>query len=77
MILIIIIPLPLFFTSHIYSIPDFKAWVAVAFMWLTYGVGAVVLYPVWESRTAIGFIGKSLVRDLFGGGVGKKESGPA
>lgn len=32
-VLVLLIPLPLFFSSYIYSKPGFTAWIALAFTW--------------------------------------------
>lgn len=34
-----------------------------------YGAGAVVLYPIWESRASLREIGGAILRDVFGGGL--------
>jgi len=68
LVLIILIPLPLFFTSHIYSPSGFTAWVVVSFIWVFYAVGAVVLYPIYESRQALAQIATAAWRDLTGKG---------
>ncbi|KAM0791370.1 hypothetical protein ACM66B_005835 [Microbotryomycetes sp. NB124-2] len=52
-VLILCIPLPLFFSSHQFSKVDFTVWVCVTFIWVFYAVFAVVLYPVYESRHAL------------------------
>ncbi|KAL8287292.1 hypothetical protein RQP46_003744 [Phenoliferia psychrophenolica] len=68
-ILLLVIPLPLFFTHYIYSREGFTAWIAVAFVWIFYGAFAVVLYPIWESRGSLKEIGGAILRDVFGGGL--------
>lgn len=73
-ILIILIPLPLFFSSHIYSVGGFTGWVAVSFVWVFVAVAIVVLYPLWESRTALKSISGGIIRDIGGGG---KRTAPA
>ena len=37
LILLIVIPLPLFFSSHIFGPTSFTVWIAVAFIWVFYG----------------------------------------
>ncbi|KAL8279184.1 hypothetical protein RQP46_008440 [Phenoliferia psychrophenolica] len=68
-VLLLLIPLPLFFSSYIYSEKGFTAWIALAFAWVFYGAGAVVLYPIYESRGALKEIGGAIIRDCFGGGL--------
>lgn len=41
-ILLLVIPLPLFFSSHVYSAQSFTAWIAVAFIWVFYGMQSYV-----------------------------------
>ena len=36
-VLLIVIPLPLFFSSHIFGPKSFTVWIAVAFAWVFYG----------------------------------------
>lgn len=60
------IPLPLFFSSHIFSLADFTAWIAVAFIWAFYAIGVVVIYPIWESRMGLKNIAMGIWKDLRG-----------
>lgn len=68
LILIILIPLPLFFTSYVYSPAGFTGWVAVSFVWVFYAIGCVVLYPIFESRTALKEITSNIIKDFTGRG---------
>ncbi|KAK4702934.1 urea-proton symporter, partial [Phenoliferia sp. Uapishka_3] len=72
-VLILLIPLPLFFTSYIFPSAGFTAWIAIAFIWVFYGAGAVVLYPIYESRGALKEIGGAIIRDIGGGGLRTAE----
>lgn len=65
-ILIVLVPLPLFGTSYIFSKAGFTAYVAVAITWVFYGTGAVVLYPIWESRSDLNHFASAIYRDLKG-----------
>lgn len=82
------VPLPLFFSSHIYSKAGFYVWVIVPFLWVfctsspssplppslprltprcsTDGTFAVVVYPIYESRAALGHIFRSMKDDMSG-----------
>ncbi|OAX41821.1 urea transporter [Rhizopogon vinicolor AM-OR11-026] len=82
LVLMIIIPLPLFFAQTIYSITGFSVWVIVGIAWAFLSAFAVVLYPLWESRAALRMILRGLIKDVFSPGSGKyvvpssvKESG--
>ncbi|KIM52584.1 hypothetical protein SCLCIDRAFT_57101, partial [Scleroderma citrinum Foug A] len=52
LIVMILIPLPLFGALTIYSVDGFTIWVLVAIIWTFYSVFVVVIYPLWESRAA-------------------------
>lgn len=82
------VPLPLFFSSHIYSKAGFYVWVIVPFLWVFCtsplssprplsvpqltprcsidGTFAVVVYPIYESRAALGHIFRSMKDDMSG-----------
>ncbi|TFK98233.1 urea transporter [Pterulicium gracile] len=66
-ILIILIPLPLFFAQTVYGERGLTVWVVIGIMWTFCSCMAVVVYPVWESRAAVGMICGGMLRDLFGG----------
>lgn len=70
-IMIILIPLPLFFAQTIYDVPSLKAWVIVAIIWAFFAAFTVVLYPLYESRVAITMVTKGVVKDIFKPGSGK------
>jgi len=69
-LLILVIPLPLFFSHYVYSAKGYTAWVAVGITWVFCSVFTVVLYPIYESRHALIRITRGLCTDLF-----TKESG--
>ncbi|RXW17021.1 hypothetical protein EST38_g8834 [Candolleomyces aberdarensis] len=70
-ILILLVPLPLFFSQHVYTVPGFTGWVAVGITWTFCSAFAVVLYPLWESRSAMAQIAKGVFKDLFQRGSGR------
>ncbi|KAJ7250714.1 urea transporter [Mycena rebaudengoi] len=70
-ILIILIPLPLFFASTVYGERGLTAWVVIGIIWTFLSAFSVVLYPLWESRAAIGMILRGIVKDVFARGSGK------
>ena len=63
-ILLVLIPLPLFGTSHIFSVRDFTIWVVFGFIWVFYAIAAVVIYPVFESRKELGHLFSSMRADM-------------
>ncbi|KAJ7723668.1 urea transporter [Mycena metata] len=70
-VLIILIPLPLFFASTVYGKSGLTAWVVIGIIWTFLSAFSVVLYPLWESRAAISLIGRGIVKDVFARGSGK------
>ncbi|KAJ6551826.1 urea transporter [Mycena capillaripes] len=70
-VLIILIPLPLFFASTIYGKGGLTAWVVIGIIWTFLSAFSVVLYPLWESRAAISLISKGIIKDIFARGSGK------
>ncbi|KAF8965372.1 urea transporter [Flammula alnicola] len=70
-VLILIIPLPLFFSSHIYSVGGLSGWVAVGIAWTFISAISVVVYPLYESRHALTLMSKGIYKDLFTKGSGK------
>jgi hypothetical protein len=64
-ILILLVPLPLFFSQHVYTVPGFTGWVAVGITWTFCSAFAVVLYPLWESRSAMVQIAKGVSKVRF------------
>lgn len=83
--MIILIPLPLFFSSTVYSVAGLSgklnayygsdeshsnrltclfvlAWVVVGMIWTFCSSFIVVLYPLWESRTALLQIARGLIK---------------
>ncbi|KAG7441409.1 urea transporter [Guyanagaster necrorhizus] len=71
LILIIIVPLPLFFASTIYGTGGLTAWIVIGIIWTFLSAFAVVLYPLWESREALGMIFRGVIKDIFSRGGGK------
>ncbi|KAJ6629356.1 urea transporter [Mycena sp. CBHHK59/15] len=71
LVLIILIPLPLFFASTIYGEGGLTAWVVIGIIWTFLSAFSVVLYPLWESRAAISLISRGIVKDIFARGGGK------
>ncbi|TFK34666.1 urea transporter [Crucibulum laeve] len=70
-ILILIIPLPLFFSQVVYGTRGLTAWVVIGIIWTFCSAFAVVLYPLWESRAALIQISRGIVKDIFSKGSGK------
>ena len=61
-ILILIVPLPLFFSHYVYDVGGLTGWVAVGIAWTFFSAISVVLYPLWESRHAIIMISSGIYK---------------
>lgn len=64
-ILIFLVPLPMYGSDYIYSRGGFKAWIVIIFIWLFIAASYAIFSPVIRAR-------KALV-DLFLVGIGKKK----
>lgn len=62
LIMIIIIPLPLFFAQTIFGVRGLTAWVVIGIIWAFISAFAVVLYPLWESREALSLVFRGIVK---------------
>lgn len=60
--MIIIIPLPLFFAQTVYGVRGLTAWVVIGIIWAFISAFSVVIYPLWESREALGLVGKGMIK---------------
>jgi len=70
-VLILLIPLPLFFSQHVYTVGGFTGWVSVGIIWTFLSSFTVVIYPLYESRGALKSIAVGVFKDLFTRGSGK------
>ncbi|KAK7457086.1 hypothetical protein VKT23_010387 [Stygiomarasmius scandens] len=71
LVMIIIIPLPLFFAQTVYGVRGLEAWVVIGIIWCFVSSFTVVLYPLWESREALMQISRGIIKDIFTKGGGK------
>ncbi|PIL27479.1 transporter [Ganoderma sinense ZZ0214-1] len=71
LIMLIIIPLPLFFAQTVFGVGGLTAWVIIGMIWAFCSAIAVVLYPLYESRQALLLICRGIVKDIFAKGSGK------
>lgn len=65
LIMLIIIPFPLFFAQTIYGVRGLTAWVVIGIIWCFISAFSVVLYPLWESREALRQISRGIVKVRF------------
>lgn len=70
-VMIILIPLPLFFAQTVYGTKGLTAWVVIGIIWTFLAAFAVVIYPLYESREALLMVSKGVVKDIFHPGSGK------
>jgi len=68
-ILVIIWPLPMYFSRYVFSVPFFTFWVAISMIWAIMSTLAVAIYPLYESRRSI----VSVVSGMFGDITGKRK----
>ncbi|EPT04820.1 hypothetical protein FOMPIDRAFT_1156291 [Fomitopsis schrenkii] len=71
LIMLIIVPLPLFFAQTIYGVGGLTAWVVIGMIWTFCSAISVVLYPLYESRAALYLITRGMLKDIFMQGSGK------
>ncbi|KAJ3517073.1 hypothetical protein NLJ89_g741 [Agrocybe chaxingu] len=64
-LLIILIPLPLFFSGLVFSPSGMLAWVIMGVAWTICSAVIVVIYPVYESRDAMAQICRGVVHDVY------------
>ncbi|CAE6533326.1 unnamed protein product [Rhizoctonia solani] len=77
-VMIIVIPFPLFFSQVVFGTKGLTTWVAVGIAWTFLAAFAVVIYPLYESREALFLVLKGIIKDIFNPGSGKySESSPA
>lgn len=55
-VIVLLIPMPLFGTGYIFSAKFFTAWIAVSMIWLICAALICIALPIWESREEIGLI---------------------
>ncbi|CCM04363.1 uncharacterized protein FIBRA_06535 [Fibroporia radiculosa] len=71
LVMLILIPLPLFFAQTVYGVRGLTAWVVIGMIWAFCSAISVVLYPLYESRAALRMIGRGILKDIFHRGSGK------
>jgi len=75
-VLILLVPLPLFFSQHVYTLGGFTGWISVGIVWTFLSSFTVVVYPLYESRRALYLIAKGVYTDLFTSNSGKHVEKP-
>ncbi|KAG0257235.1 hypothetical protein DFQ27_005249 [Actinomortierella ambigua] len=67
LILIVLWPLPMFFSDYVFSKTFYKGWVIMSIIWAICSTLAVTVYPLWESRDAIVTVVTSIGKMIVGG----------
>lgn len=70
-VMLLIIPLPLFFAQTVFGKRGLEAWVVIGMIWAFMSAFTVILYPLYESRRELMMIVKGMVKDIFSPGSGK------
>ncbi|ELU39310.1 urea transporter [Rhizoctonia solani AG-1 IA] len=61
-VMIILIPFPLFFSQVVFGTKGLTTWVAVGIAWTFLAAFTVVIYPLYESRQALFLVSKGIVK---------------
>lgn len=75
-VLMLIIPLPLFGSSHVFSVQDFTAYVSFGIAWALIAACVVVIYPLWESRKGLRQVFRGIWLDVTQNGSGAYKPEP-
>lgn len=65
-VLLIAVPMPLFGSGYIWSEKGFLTWIVITMAWSFAAGIAIIVYPLYESRTALGGVFRGIGRDLTG-----------
>ncbi|KAF9971486.1 hypothetical protein BGZ73_005586, partial [Actinomortierella ambigua] len=68
LVLIVLWPLPMFFSDYVFSQGFYKGWVIMSIIWAICSTLAVTVYPLWESRDAIWTVIRSIGKMFTGAG---------
>lgn len=50
LIMLMIIPIPMFLSHYIFSVGFFKTWVGISFVWVFFALFACAILPIWEAK---------------------------
>ncbi|CAG8561758.1 14736_t:CDS:2 [Funneliformis caledonium] len=65
-ILVLIWPLPMYFSNYVFTKPFFTFWVAISMIWAICATICATIYPVFESRRSIMNVISGISKDLTG-----------
>ncbi|CAG8481008.1 1404_t:CDS:2 [Cetraspora pellucida] len=66
LILVVIWPLPMYFSKYVFSKPFFTFWVAISMIWAICATVAVSIFPVVEARQSVFRVIKGVILDITG-----------
>lgn len=61
-VMLLVIPLPLFFAQTVFGKRGLEAWVVIGMIWAFISAFTVILYPLWESRKELAMITKGMAK---------------
>lgn len=61
-VMILLIPLPLFFSQVVFGTKGLATWVGVGIAWTFLAAFTVVIYPLYESREALFMVSKGIIK---------------
>lgn len=64
--LVILWPMPMYGTGYVFSKKFFTGWIVVMFIWISFTVGMVIVYPVYEARQSLFHTLRGIYWDLTG-----------
>lgn len=73
-ILVLVIPLPLFFTHYVFSKGFFTGWIVVGILWAFVGTFITVVLPLWESSADMARVARGIMADMRGKRVADRTS---
>jgi polyferredoxin len=63
-LLVVIWPLPMYFSHYVFSPGFFKFWVSLSFIWAICSTVAVAVYPLYESKDSILSVFGGIISDI-------------
>jgi len=74
LVLVVVWPLPLYFSGYVFSMFVYSLWVGLAFAWASIAAGIIVLLPLIESRVGIIQVFKKIAGASASLGEGRRET---
>jgi nucleotide-binding universal stress UspA family protein len=72
LVLVVVWPLPLYFSGYVFSLFVYTLWVGLAFAWASVAAGVIILLPLIESRAGIIQVFKKIAGVSTSIGQGKR-----